>query len=256
MSDVLIEACHVGKSFGSLQALSDVSMQVLRREIHCLLGDNGAGKSTLIKILAGVHAPTTGELRFEGERVAFGSPREALDRGIATVYQDLALIPLMSITRNYFLGRELTRGRGPLQRIDWKESRRIVLDEMHRLGVDVRDPEQPVGTLSGGERQSVAIARAVHFGAKLLILDEPTAALGVAQTTMVLKTVRRLRERGISIVLITHNVQHAYAVGDRFSVLDRGRSRGTFAKDEIELHELQNLMAGGKSVDDLSREVD
>lgn len=255
MNETLIEALHVSKSFGSSQALSDVSLRIFRREIHCLLGDNGAGKSTLIKILAGVHPPTAGELRFEGAPVTFGSPREALDRGIATVYQDLALIPLMSVTRNFFLGRELTRGRGPLRRIDWKESRRIVLQEMNRLGMEVRDPEQLVGTLSGGERQSLAITRAVHFGAKLLILDEPTAALGVAQTTRVLKTVRKLRERGISIILITHNVRHAYAVGDRFSVLDRGRSRGTFTRGEIELDALQNLMAGGKSVDDLSREL-
>ncbi len=256
MPEPLIEVRDVSKSFGSLRALHDVSLQVWPGEVHCLLGDNGAGKSTLIKILSGVHPATRGSLSFQGYEVTFASPRQALERGIATVYQDLALIPLMSITRNFFLGRECTKGRGPFRRIDWKRSRAIVEEEMRRVGMQVRDPDQWVATLSGGERQSLAIARAVYFGARLLILDEPTAALGVAQTTQVLKTVRRLRERHVGIIFITHNVRHAYAVGDRFTILDRGRCLGTFAKDAIDMRELQSRMAGGKSVEDLSREID
>ncbi len=255
MGTALMEARALGKSFDSGDVLVDVSLRVERGEVHCLLGDNGAGKSTLIKILCGVHAPSRGTLRFEGRDVVFASPREALDCGIAAVYQDLALLPLMSIARNFFLAREPVRGWGPFRRVDWRRARAVAQAALHDLGVDVRDPRRAVGTLSGGERQSLAIARAVHFGAKLLILDEPTAALGVVQTTRVLRMVRRLRDRGLGIVLITHNVRHACAVGDRFSVLDRGRLRGTFARDAIEVDALQDLMAGGQSVDAWTREL-
>ena len=146
-----------------------------------MLGDNGAGKSTLIKILSGVHQPTTGGLLMDGQPVDLHSPRDALDAGIATVYQDLAMVPLMAIWRNFFLGSEPTKGWGPLRRFDKETAKRITRKEMLDMGIDIRDPDQPVGTLSGGERQSVAIARAVHFGARLLILDEPTSALGVSR---------------------------------------------------------------------------
>jgi simple sugar transport system ATP-binding protein len=230
-------------------------MSVGRGEVMCLLGDNGAGKSTLIKTLAGVHRPTTGEFLVEGQPVAFESPRDALDAGIATVYQDLAMIPLMSITRNFFLGREPARGWGPLRRIDFDHCHEVTRAEMHRIGIDIRDPHQAVGTLSGGERQCVAIARAVYFGAKVLILDEPTSALGVAQTSMVLKYVHQVRSKGLGVIFITHNVRHAYAVGDRFTVLNRGRTLGTYAKDEIAMDALQNLMAGGKELQQLATEL-
>ena len=166
--------------------------------------------------------------------MSFSSPREALDLGIATVFQDLAMIPLLSITRNFFMGREPVKNRlGPFSFMDMALADRIVHEDMRRIGIDVRDPQQPVGTLSGGERQCVAIARAVHFGAKVLILDEPTSALGVAQTSMVLKFVRQVRGKGLGLIFITHNVRHAYAVGDRFTVLNRGKTLGTFAKSEI-----------------------
>jgi simple sugar transport system ATP-binding protein len=251
----LIEVRDLVKHFGSVIALAGVSMSVGRGEVMCLLGDNGAGKSTLIKTLAGVHRPTTGEYRVEGRPVVFESPRDALDAGIATVYQDLAMIPLMSVTRNFFLGREPARGWGPFRRIDFDHCHEVTRAEMHRIGIDIRDPHQAVGTLSGGERQCVAIARAVYFGAKVLILDEPTSALGVAQTSMVLKYVHQVRSKGLGVIFITHNVRHAYAVGDRFTVLNRGRTLGTYAKDEIAMDALQNLMAGGKELQQLASEL-
>ncbi len=251
----LIEVDDITKRFGSVIALAGVSLTVERGEVHCLLGDNGAGKSTLIKTLAGVHKPTSGTFRVDGQPVEFQSPREALDAGIATVYQDLAMIPLMSITRNFFMGREPRKGIGPFKFFDFAEADRVARDEMGRIGIDVRDPEQAVGTLSGGERQCVAIARAVYFGAKVLILDEPTSALGVRQTSMVLKYIFQVKQKGLGVIFITHNVRHAHAVGDRFTVLNRGKTLGTYTKDEVDLEELQNLMAGGKEMQDLSAEL-
>jgi len=251
----LIDVQNITKHFGSVIALNGVSITVNSGEVHCLLGDNGAGKSTLIKTLAGVHKPTTGEIHLEGKKVSFGSPRAALDAGIATVYQDLAMIPLMSVTRNFFMGREPTTGIWPFKRFDIDKANQVAKDEMKKIGIDVREPEQATGTLSGGERQSLAIARAVYFGAKLLILDEPTSALGVAQTTMVLKYTNLVRKRGLGVIFITHNVRHAFAVGDKFTVLNRGQTLGTYAKGEIGMDELQNMMAGGKTLEDLSAEL-
>jgi simple sugar transport system ATP-binding protein len=251
----LIEVRDLHKHFGSVIALAGISMSVEAGEVMCLLGDNGAGKSTLIKTLSGVWAPSAGDYLVEGEPVVFKSPRAALDRGIATVFQDLAMVPLMSITRNFFMGREPTKGFGPLRWMDFAFADEVARDEMHRIGIDIRDPQQAVGTLSGGERQCLAIARAVYFGAKVLILDEPTSALGVAQTSMVLKYVHQVRQKGLGVIFITHNVRHAAAVGDRFTVLNRGRTLGTFARGEVEIDELQNLMAGGKEMQDLSAEL-
>jgi simple sugar transport system ATP-binding protein len=248
----LIDVRHVSKAFGNVQALHDVSLAVRPGEVHCLLGDNGAGKSTLIKTLSGVYQPSDGEIRLEGRPVLLGSPRDALDRGVATVFQDLAMIPLLSITRNFFMGREPAKRKGPFAFIDMRHADEITREEMRKIGIDIRDPRQAVGTLSGGERQCVAIARAVYFGAKVLILDEPTSALGVAQTSMVLKYVRQVRTRGLGVIFITHNVRHAYAVGDRFTILNRGRTMGTFPKSEITLDALQTMMAGDKELQDLA----
>ncbi|SCY54084.1 ATP-binding cassette domain-containing protein [Microvirga guangxiensis] len=251
----LIEIRNLVKHFGSVIALSGVSLSVHRGEVMCLLGDNGAGKSTLIKTLAGVHRPTSGDFLVEGKPVTFTSPRDALDAGIATVYQDLAMIPLMSVTRNFFMGREPVKGFWPFRNVDFDHCDAVTREEMQKIGIDVRDPHQAVGTLSGGERQCVAIARAVYFGAKVLILDEPTSALGVAQTSMVLKYIHQVRQKGLGVIFITHNVRHAYAVGDRFTVLNRGKTLGTYAKDEIQIEELQNLMAGGKELQAVSEEL-
>jgi simple sugar transport system ATP-binding protein len=255
MSTPLIELRDVHKFFGKVVALQGVSIAVEAGEVHCLLGDNGAGKSTLIKILSGVHKPSRGEIIVAGQRVVYGSPRQALDLGIATVYQDLSLVPLMSVARNFFLGREPQLGAPPLRRLDIRRMKDETLHALAGMGIRLRDADQPVGTLSGGERQCVAIARAVYFGAKVLILDEPTSALGVHQASVVLKLVAEARSRGIGIVFITHNVHHAYVIGDRFTLLNRGRATGTYARSAITRDELLTMMAGGRELIDLEQEL-
>jgi simple sugar transport system ATP-binding protein len=252
----LLEVRGIGKYFGSVIALKDVSTTVRAGEITCVLGDNGAGKSTFIKILAGVHQQDEGEYLIDGKPTRLANPREALDLGIATVYQDLAMIPLMSVWRNFFLGSELTRGWGPFRRFDVRAAKATAKRELAEMGIDIRDADQPVGTLSGGERQSVAIARAVHFGARVLILDEPTSALGVKQAGTVLRYVVQARDRGLGVIFITHNPHHAYPVGDRFLLLNRGRSMGDFAKSEITLNEVTRLMAGGAELEQLAHELE
>ncbi|QBY07113.1 sugar ABC transporter ATP-binding protein (plasmid) [Deinococcus metallilatus] len=251
----LIELDHVDKTFGPVVALRDISLGVYPGEVHCLLGDNGAGKSTLIKTLSGVHQPSRGELRIEGRKVVFESPRDAINAGVATVYQDLAMLPLMSIARNFFLGREITRQVGPFKVFDMDTASRITREELHKIGIDLRDPDQAIGTLSGGERQSVAIARAIYFGAKVLILDEPTSALGVKEAAVVLKYVLQARARHLGVIFITHNVHHAWAVGDTFTVLNRGQSYGTFAKEATNREALLSMMAGGEALEELSVEL-
>ncbi|MEN8235094.1 MAG: ATP-binding cassette domain-containing protein [Actinomycetota bacterium] len=252
----LLEIKNVSKFFGSVIALQDVSAFVRAGEVTCLLGDNGAGKSTLIKVLSGVHKASEGEYLFDGERQEFESPREALEMGIATVYQDLAMIPLMSVWRNFFLGSEPTKGWGPFKQFDSNYAKETTKSEMAKMGIDIRDPEQTVGTLSGGERQSVAIARAVHFGAKVLILDEPTAALGVKQAGVVLKYILQAKNRGIGVIFITHNPHHAYPVGDHFVILRRGQVYGDFSKEEIPLEQLVQMMAGGADLEKLEHELE
>ncbi|MGH8935935.1 MAG: ATP-binding cassette domain-containing protein [Acidimicrobiia bacterium] len=252
----LIEVDSVGKYFGNVVALEDVSARFEAGEVTCVLGDNGAGKSTLIKILCGVYPPDEGTVRVEGEQVRFSSPRDALGRGIATVYQDLAMIPLMSVWRNFFLGNEPATGNGPLRRLDVELAQRTVRDELGKMGIDIRDPEQIVGTMSGGERQSLAIARAVYYGAKALILDEPTAALGVKQAGIVLRYVVLAKKRGLAVILITHNPNHAYPVADHFVILKRGRVEGEFRKEELALEELMQMMAGGEDLARLSAELE
>ncbi|WP_374215213.1 ATP-binding cassette domain-containing protein [Streptomyces sp. NEAU-Y11] len=251
----LIELNGVSKYYGNVKALEEVSLEVRAGEITCVLGDNGAGKSTLIKIIAGLHGHDGGSFAIEGEETRLGSPREALDRGIATVYQDLAVVPLMPVWRNFFLGSELRKGYGPFRRLDVDAMRATTRSELLRMGIDLRDVDQPIGTLSGGERQCVAIARAVHFGARVLVLDEPTAALGVKQSGVVLKYVAAARDAGLGVVLITHNPHHAYLVGDRFVLLKRGAMAGSHTKDGIALDELTRQMAGGSELEQLSHEL-
>jgi simple sugar transport system ATP-binding protein len=252
----LLEIKNVSKRFGNVTAIQDISCHVDQGSVTCVLGDNGAGKSTFIKILSGVHQQDEGEMLWNGEAVRFNSPREARERGIATVFQDLATVPLMSIWRNFFLGSEPLKGVGPLRRIDVKQAQTTMHEEMRKMGIDVRDPEQPVGTLSGGERQAVSIARAVYFGAKVLILDEPTSALGVKQSGVVLRYVAQARDRGIGVIFITHNPHHAYPVGDHFVVLNRGRVIADGKKGEISRDELIKLMAGGAELDALTHELE
>ncbi len=248
----LVRLIDAGKHYGNILALQGVNLEVGEREVTCVLGDNGAGKSTLIKIIAGLHQHDEGSYEVSGEQVRFSSPREALDRGIATVYQDLAVVPLMPVWRNFFLGNEVRKG----PRMDIDFMRKTTKQELLDMGIDLRDVDQPIGTLSGGERQCVAISRAVHFGAKVLILDEPTAALGVKQSGVVLRYILQARERGLGVIFITHNPHHAFPVGDRFLLLKRGRSIGYYRKNEITRDELTALMAGGAELEELSHELE
>ena len=248
MAVSLIEMKGIEKHFGPVIALGGVSFNIFPGEVHCLLGDNGAGKSTFIKTMSGVHKPSRGTILFEGKEMRFNSPRDSMEAGIATVYQDLAMIPLMSVTRNFWMGNEPVRKVGPFKIMDFKKANRVTMEEMAKMGINLREPGQAVGTLSGGERQTVAIARAVYFGAKVLILDEPTSALGVRQTSNVLATVDKVRAQGIAVVFITHNVRHALAVGDRFTVLNRGKTLGTAERGKITPEELQDMMAGGQEL--------
>lgn len=248
ITDGLLAMNHIRKQFGPVVALAGVSFNLYAGEVHCLLGDNGAGKSTLIKTMSGVHQPTDGSMYVNGKPVFFKNARDAINAGIATVYQDLAMIPLMSVSRNFWMGREPVKQFGPIKLMDNQKADDITMAEMEKMGIHLREPGQAVGTLSGGERQTVAIARAVYFGANVLILDEPTSALGVRQTSNVLKTIDRVRKQNIGVVFITHNVRHALAVGDRFTVLNRGKTLGTALKNEITAEALQDMMAGGKQL--------
>ncbi|WP_376878299.1 ATP-binding cassette domain-containing protein [Albirhodobacter sp. R86504] len=244
----IIRMKEIEKHFGSVIALNGVTIDFYPGECHCLLGDNGAGKSTFIKTMSGVHKPTRGEILFDGAPMNFADPRDAIAAGIATVYQDLAMIPLMSVSRNFFMGNEPIKKIAGISFFDHELANDTTMREMRKMGINLRGPDQAVGTLSGGERQTVAIARAVHFGAKVLILDEPTSALGVRQTANVLATVDKVRKQGIAVVFITHNVRHAMAVGDRFTVLNRGKTYGTATRGNISADELQDQMAGGQEL--------
>ena len=250
-----LELRNVSKQFGSVIAITDATIEVAAGNVTCVLGDNGAGKSTLIKILSGVHKPTSGEFLMDGQPVDFSSPREAIGKGIATVYQDLATIPLMSVWRNFFLGNEITIGWGPFRMLNVKKMKALSKQQLLEMGIDLRDTEQPIGTLSGGERQAVAIARAVYFGAKVLILDEPTSALGVRQSGIVLKYVLAAKEKGVAVVFITHNPHHAFLVGDRFYLLNRGKMTNDFLRKNVKLDELTVAMAGGAELEALTHEI-
>jgi simple sugar transport system ATP-binding protein len=252
----LIEMTGVGKSYGAVTALEGINLRVDAGEITCVLGDNGAGKSTLIKIMAGLHEHSEGSVKVDGEEVRFGSPREALDKGIATVYQDLAVVGLMEVWRNFFLGSEVRRKFGPISALDSSAMRKTAKEELSKMGIELADINQPIGTLSGGQRQCVAIARAVHFGARVLILDEPTAALGVKQSGIVLKYVAKAREAGLGVVFITHNPHHAYLVGDHFVVLKLGRMVLDAHRHELTLEDLTSQMAGGDELETLAHELE
>ena len=251
-----LELKDVEKTFGSVLALRGVSLEVEPGSVTCVLGDNGAGKSTLIKILSGVHKQSTGMFQVEGKDAVFESPRDALANGIATVFQDLATIPLMSVWRNFFLGNEIRKGFGPFKWLDVSRMKEISKQQLLAMGIDLRDTNQQIGTLSGGERQAVAIARAEYFGAKVLILDEPTSALGVRQSGIVLKYILQARERGVAVVFITHNPHHAFLVGDRFYLLNRGRMIADFVRGGVELEELIQAMAGGAELETLTHEIE
>jgi simple sugar transport system ATP-binding protein len=251
----IVELRGAGKSYGNIRALHGVDLTVYPSQVTCVLGDNGAGKSTLIKIISGLHQHTEGDFLVDGTPVRFGTPREALDKGIATVYQDLATVPLMPVWRNFFLGSEMTKGPWPVRRLDIARMKKTADQELRNMGIVLDDLEQPIGTLSGGQRQCVAIARAVYFGARVLILDEPTAALGVKQSGVVLKYIAAARDRGLGVIFITHNPHHAYMVGDHFSVLRLGTLELSADRSEVSLEELTNHMAGGAELAALKHEL-
>lgn len=248
----LIRLEEISKSYGAFKALNNVSLAVRAGEVTCVLGDNGAGKSTLIKVLAGLHPASSGAMYVGGEEVRFTTPRDALDAGIATVYQDLAVVGQMSVWRNFFLGQELTGFLGNLREAEMKK---IADEQLREMGIELRNVDVPVASLSGGQRQVVAIARAIYFGAKVLILDEPTAALGVKQSGMVLKFIAAARDRGIGVIFITHNPHHAYLVGNHFVLLSLGKQVLDATRDEVTLEELTLQMAGGGELDSLGHEL-
>ncbi|MCY6382805.1 ATP-binding cassette domain-containing protein [Hoeflea prorocentri] len=253
----ILELRDVDKSFGPIEVLRDINLKVRPGEVLCLLGDNGAGKSTLIKTLAGVHQPTRGEILMDGKPVVFEGPRQAQDAGIATVHQFGGTFPLMSIGRSFFAGVEPTKGFGPLQFFDRKKANAIAVKAVRDFGITrIDDGDRLVGGLSGGERQSLAIARAVHFGARVLILDEPTAALGVKQAAHVLRIVNETKRRGLAVIFITHQVMHAMSVGDHFAVLIRGAVAADFRKGEKSREEITDLMAGGETMADLEAAIE
>jgi simple sugar transport system ATP-binding protein len=257
MSNTVLELRNVDKSFGPIDVLHQISLKVNEGEVLCLLGDNGAGKSTLIKTLAGVHKPTRGQILMDGKETSFDRPRAAQEMGIATVHQFGGTFPLMSIGRSFFVGVEPTRGWGPFKIYDRQKANAIAVKAVQEFGITrVDDGDRLIGGLSGGERQSLAIARAVHFGARVLILDEPTAALGVKQAAHVLRIVNEAKKRGLAVVFITHQVMHAMAVGDHFAVLIRGAIAADFRKGERTREEITDLMAGGETMADLEAQIE
>jgi simple sugar transport system ATP-binding protein len=256
VNKALLKVSNVSKRFASTQVLTDISLEFHAGQVFCLLGDNGAGKSTLIKILSGVHPPTSGTIEVNGAPVAFKSPKDASAFGIATVHQFGGTFPLMGVGRSFFVGAEPVRGVWPLRRMDTKRANEIAVQAIQGLGITgVADGNALVGSLSGGERQALAIARAVHFGAKVLILDEPTAALGVREAAHVLRIIMHARRNGVTVILVTHNVLHAMTVGDHFAVLIHGALAADFRKGEKSREELTDLMAGGQAMAELEAEL-
>jgi simple sugar transport system ATP-binding protein len=237
---------NISRKFGTITALQGVNFGVEKGEVRALLGDNGAGKSTLIKVLMGVHQPTSGQIYFDGKPVWINSPKEAREIGIEAVYQDLALINLMSISRNFFLGREMVKKYGPVELLNIRGMEDICRTSLHDIGIEIRSASERVGSLSGGERQSIAIGRGVYFGAKVLILDEPTSALSVAETRKVLSYIENARERQLAVIFITHNVHHVYMVADSYTIIRQGRNVGTYFKGELSEDDIADLITGDR----------
>jgi len=240
----VVEMKNIVKRFGTITALKNVDFKIDQAQVMALVGDNGAGKSTLIKILTGIYPPNSGEIYFEGKLVQINSPREARDLGIETCYQDLALVNLMSISRNFFLGRELVHQFGPINWLKIGEMSALTRSALADVGIQIHSPNDRVGSLSGGERQSIAIGRAVHFGAKLLILDEPTSALSVAETRKVLKYIENAKVRGLPVIFITHNVHHVYLMADAYTIIRHGEKVGTYCRGELSENDIADLITG------------
>jgi ABC-type sugar transport system ATPase subunit len=244
MTTPLLQAKGISKRFGALQALSSVDLDIRAGEVLALLGDNGAGKSTFIKVLSGAHAPSDGELLMEGRPVRFASPQDSAAAGIATIFQELALSENLSIAENVFLGRELTRKVLGIPFLRTREMKKTVEGLLKELDAHISDPEAPVGSLSGGQRQAVAISRALNLNAKLVIMDEPTAALAVAETRKVLQLVRRLADSGRGVILISHNMHDVFEVADRIAVFRRGRKIAERLRSQTHPEEVVSFITG------------
>ena len=244
----LLRLSNVTKSFGAVEALVDVSFSVDSGEVVALLGDNGAGKSTLIKILSGVHKHDNGKIRWQGNDIVIKSPAHARQIGFSVVYQDLAVVPLISIYRNFFLGKEelICKKILGVSFIRNNYAKNIARNALKQLGIEIENVESNVGVLSGGERQSISIARAVYFQSKLLILDEPTAALSLKETAKVLSYVQEAKKSNVGVIMITHNISHAWESADRFVVLYRGEVASILKKEETSVKEIENLINTGK----------
>ncbi|GGH38200.1 monosaccharide ABC transporter ATP-binding protein, CUT2 family [Cribrihabitans marinus] len=244
MTTPIVEMRGIEKFYGRIHALRGVNLQVNRGEIVGLLGDNGAGKSTLIKVLSGAVPYTSGQILINGKEVALTSTNDAIDAGVETIYQDSALVPQLSIARNLFLGRELTRG--PLGRLDQGEMNRVATDLLRRVGITKNiPPTTPISSLSGGERQAVAIARAMYFDSEIIILDEPTNNLGVAETQGVLNFVRDARDKGHACIFIAHNIHHVFQVVDRMVVMRRGEvAADDLSPKTSSIQDVENIITG------------
>jgi simple sugar transport system ATP-binding protein len=243
----VIEARGISKRFGHVVALSDVSLELYPGEVLGVVGDNGAGKSTLMKCLSGLHAPSAGEIRVDGRPVRLGSPADARALGIEMVYQDLALAGNLRIDENIFLGRELTRSVGPLRFVDHAANRRRAVEHLRDLRIEVKSVAQRVEQLSGGQRQAVAIARATAFQAKVVIMDEPTAALAVREVRKVLDLIRDLRRHGIAVILISHRMDDIFYVCDRVMALFHGRNFAVAPLADIDRNDVIGWIMGNKS---------
>jgi ABC-type sugar transport system ATPase subunit len=249
----LFQAVNLTKRFGGLTAVDNTSLDVNVGEVIGLVGDNGAGKSTFIKMVAGVYQPDEGELFFEDRKVSFSGPREARDMGIETIYQDLALAENLDVGSNIFLGREMKKRYlgGAIKTLDRTKMREESAKVLSRLDIHIPSLTQQIRNLSGGQRQSVAIARTIYWNAKMVIMDEPTAALGVAQQRDVLRLVRTLCDQGVPVILISHNMQDVFAVSDRIVVMRRGKKVGERLSKETTPDEIVSLMVGAEAVHEM-----
>jgi len=241
----VMEAKNISKSFGEVHALDDITLQLEEQEILALVGDNGAGKSTLIKILAGALQKDSGEIYIDGKQIEIENPMHARKLGIEVVYQDLSLINYLNVFQNLFLAREIHKGFGFMKVLDKKGMERQSIEKLDELGIKIQNTKTWVSKLSGGQRQSVAVAKAVMFGKKIIFLDEPTAALGVKESKHVLEIVKKLKTQGVSIIIITHNMEHAFAVADRFFVIRLGRMVGVKKRSETDIDEIVKMITGG-----------
>jgi simple sugar transport system ATP-binding protein len=247
-----VELRGVTVSHGNVPALSRVSAVLPAGEITCVLGENGSGKSTLVSVLSGLRRHDEGELRIDGRPVRFRSPAQARAAGIATVWEDLAVAPLLSVWRNFFLGAEPTRGVWPLRRLDLDTAREVTRREMARVGVAGLDPDQPASALQAGERQSLAVARALYFGARALVIDEPTAPMTIARQTLFGQAILAARAQGLAVVLVTNNPRYAHLIGDRFLLLAGGQVAGSLTRDDVDADILTALMAGAEELGTLT----